>query len=178
MQIIVTGNPVDGLRFHGPFVDSERATDWAAIECEDHWNVAELHEPVGGADDDEEPRTGLRKFLIEGSEDGGLFAETIEAESQEQAEDMAIDRLCEAWGHVRDAETGLWDLGDCARVTEYTAEDYARDAAPDMLAFVEMIGRMTLASEGEGDMSEDIESLLDSLIERARKLAATARGEA
>ena len=29
MQIVITGNPVDGLVFHGPFADHEAATRFA-----------------------------------------------------------------------------------------------------------------------------------------------------
>ena len=28
--VLVTGNPVDGLEFYGPFPDAESAHDWAA----------------------------------------------------------------------------------------------------------------------------------------------------
>lgn len=75
----------------------------------------------------------MAKYLIEGSCDGSLFSETIEANSADEAEALAIQRLCEAWGEDYGPDVELSDLGDCASVTEYTAEDYARDAAPAML---------------------------------------------
>lgn len=75
----------------------------------------------------------MPKYLIEGSCDGGLFGETIEANSQADAEAFAIERLCEAWGEEFGPDTTLDDLGDCAVVTEYSAADYARDAAPDLI---------------------------------------------
>ncbi len=87
----------------------------------------------------------MPKYLIEGSCDGGLFAETIEAVDDDAAEDQAIDRLCEAWGHTRirdntkDFATDLSDLGDSASVRKYDADDYARDAASDMLALLQSV---------------------------------------
>lgn len=81
----------------------------------------------------------MAKFLIEGSCDGALFSEAIKAPSVHIAESMAIDRLCEAWGVERDDDTELEDLGDCASVREYDADDYARDAAGDMLAALRTI---------------------------------------
>lgn len=88
----------------------------------------------------------MPKYLIEGSEDGGLFAETIEALTQEDAIDAAIDRLCEAWGYTREDDTTLDDLGDAASVTEYGPDDYARDAAPAMLA---ALRALVAANNGE-----------------------------
>lgn len=78
----------------------------------------------------------MPKYLIEGCEDGGLFAETIEAATQEEAEAAAVERLCEAWGNTYGPDVSLDDLGDCAVVTEYSADDYLRDAAPAMLAML------------------------------------------
>lgn len=72
----------------------------------------------------------MPKYLIEGSCDGGLFAETIEADNREEAERFAVERLCEAWGEEGEE---LSDLGDSASVREYDADDYARDAAPELL---------------------------------------------
>ena len=119
----------------------------------------------------------MRKFLIEGCCDGSLFSETVEAQSLEDAEAFAIERLCEAWGEDYGPHTTLDDLGDAASVTEYAAEDYARDAAAEMLAFVEQISRMTSATEADRqDLDNDL--AMDGLIVRARALAAKARGEA
>lgn len=78
----------------------------------------------------------LRKYLVEGSADGSLFGETVEARTMEEAESLAIDLLCEAWGDTRTADTTLDDLGDSAMVTEYSADMYARDMASEMLALI------------------------------------------
>lgn len=91
----------------------------------------------------------MPKYLIEGSCDGGLFGETIEANSQADAEAFAIERLCEAWGEEYGPDTTLDDLGDCAMVTEYTADDYARDAAPAMLALLREVASITTDDEGD-----------------------------
>lgn len=74
-------------------------------------------------------------FMIEGSKDGGLFAEAIAADNLEQAEALAVYRLCEAWG-----ETGeeLSDLGDAANVYEFGPTEYARHAADEMLAVLKL----------------------------------------
>lgn len=92
----------------------------------------------------------MKKFLIEGACDGGLFAETVEAESLADAEAFAIERLCEAWGETYGPDTTLDDLGDHASVREYSADDYARDAAQDLLAFIDQISRMKTTSEADG----------------------------
>lgn len=118
----------------------------------------------------------MKKFLIEGACDGGLFSETIEANSLADAEAFAIERLCEAWGETYGPDTTLDDLGDHASVREFDAEDYMRDAADEMLKFVDQISRMQLTGEApETDLGND--EAMDDLIRRARALAATARGE-
>ena len=120
--------------------------------------------------------SNMRKYLIEGSCDGQLFAETIEASSDEQAEQMAVARLCKAWGEFHGPQTTLDDLGDSASVREYEAADYAADAAPDLLAFVEQVGRMQTTVEADGaDLGND--EAMNGLIQKARTLAAAARGE-
>ncbi|MGA1853013.1 hypothetical protein VH570_19455 [Sphingobium sp. HT1-2] len=78
----------------------------------------------------------MKRFLIEGSCDGALFAETVDAMTKEDAEAFAIERLCEAWGETYGPDTTLDDLGDAATVTEYSAERYARDYAMEMLAVI------------------------------------------
>lgn len=78
----------------------------------------------------------MPRYLIEGSSDGSLFAEAIDAVDEEEAEAIAIERLCEAWGHEYSAEVELYELGDSAMVTPYGPEDYAREAAADMLALL------------------------------------------
>jgi hypothetical protein len=116
----------------------------------------------------------MPRYLIEGSCDGSLFAESIEAPNREEAEAAAVERLCEAWGES--GET-LDDLGDCAMVSEYSADDYARDAGPELLAFVQQIARMCTTTEAKGvDLGND--DAMDGLITRARKLSAVAEGRA
>lgn len=49
MFIVVTGTPIDGFRFFGPFSDGNEATEYAATNCEsDHcesWWVVKLEKP-------------------------------------------------------------------------------------------------------------------------------------
>ena len=46
MWIVIVGNPLDGLAFHGPFEYSDSAVDWAEIHAVDSdWWVSEV-EPV------------------------------------------------------------------------------------------------------------------------------------
>lgn len=44
-HILVTGNPVDGLQFHGPFVSMEDAETFGDLFYEEWW-VAPLEVPV------------------------------------------------------------------------------------------------------------------------------------
>lgn len=44
MDIIVTGNPVDGYTFHGPFTDTDTALAWAE-RCGESWWLAVLDKP-------------------------------------------------------------------------------------------------------------------------------------
>jgi len=44
MWIIVTGNPIDGFSFHGPFSDRNDAIEWAE-ELDPDWWVVELDTP-------------------------------------------------------------------------------------------------------------------------------------
>ena len=88
----------------------------------------------------------MKRYLIEGCCDGGLFAETVDAESQEQAEELALERLKEAWREP-DAES-LDDLGDCATVREYSPDEYARVAGGECLA-----GAGAAAGEGRHPLS-------------------------
>jgi hypothetical protein len=81
----------------------------------------------------------MPKYLIEGACDGDLFRETIVARSQEEAEALAIARLCEAWGDDPADVESLYDLGDAADVTEYSPDDYARDEAPAMLELLHLV---------------------------------------
>lgn len=42
MKIIITGNPVDGFLFHGPFVDPERASTYLLDFIGADWWIADL----------------------------------------------------------------------------------------------------------------------------------------
>jgi hypothetical protein len=54
-HIIVTGNPVDGFRYIGPFGNAEEAVEWAEhVDLEPDWWVAEVRVP----NDDEPDLTG------------------------------------------------------------------------------------------------------------------------
>jgi hypothetical protein len=113
----------------------------------------------------------MKRYLIEGSCDGGLFAESVDALTLEDAEAFAVERLCEAWGVDFDEDTTLNDLGDAASVREYTRADCAKDAAETLLAFVEQISRMTTQAEADGrDLDND--TAVDGLIARARTILA------
>ena len=47
LSIVITGNPVDGLFFYGPFKTAEDANEWADAEQSDQeWWVAPLDEPT------------------------------------------------------------------------------------------------------------------------------------
>lgn len=46
--IVISGNPVDGMSFHGPFDDGNYANDWARAEmgnAEDWW-ITRLSKPI------------------------------------------------------------------------------------------------------------------------------------
>lgn len=40
--IVVSGNPIDGLFFNGPFEERDDAVTWAGINLNDNWWIAEL----------------------------------------------------------------------------------------------------------------------------------------
>jgi hypothetical protein len=42
LTIVVTGNPVDGFAMHGPFHDTEQATEWAESSLRGDWWLADL----------------------------------------------------------------------------------------------------------------------------------------
>lgn len=44
--IIVTGNPIDGLEFWGPFTDDEGAKAFACEQRLNNWWIATLLEPI------------------------------------------------------------------------------------------------------------------------------------
>ena len=49
--MVITGNPVDGLFYNGPFADSELAFEWANSEHNgEDWWIAVLHSPDGEAE--------------------------------------------------------------------------------------------------------------------------------
>ena len=120
----------------------------------------------------------MPKYLIEGSCDGSLFAETIEANSQTEVEALAIERLCEAWGETYSPDTTLDDLGDCATLREYTADDYTRDAAPALLAALrDLMGHAKETSAfDDARAGEDPGMLL--AVRNAETAIAAATGEA
>jgi len=124
----------------------------------------------------------MRKFLIEGSCDGAMFAETVEAQTMEDAEAFAIERLCEAWGETYGPDTELSDLGDAACVTEYTADDYARDAAPEMVATLEFIlpylRELDRAEKHRNRRNPTHTPNAEICINNVRNVLAKARGEA
>lgn len=74
----------------------------------------------------------MRRFLIDGARDGMLFAESVDASSQAEAEAKALDRLCQAWGLERADYDTLDDMDVIATVRPYMPSDYARDAALEM----------------------------------------------
>lgn len=71
------------------------------------------------------------KFLLEAAGDGELLIETIDAASQADAEVSAVDVLRKAW--MEDGDE-LSDFGHFVGVRPYIADDYARDAAGELLA--------------------------------------------
>lgn len=42
--IVVSGNPIDGFHFRGPFDDEDDAREWAEQHCKGDWWVAPLTE--------------------------------------------------------------------------------------------------------------------------------------
>lgn len=54
-RLVVTGNPVDGLFFYGPFDDSDQATSWAERNHpDDDWWLAPLVNPEAYEAENEE----------------------------------------------------------------------------------------------------------------------------
>lgn len=43
--IVVTGNPIDGFRFIGPFEETNKAIAWATDHCTADWVVTQLKTP-------------------------------------------------------------------------------------------------------------------------------------
>ncbi len=53
MKMIITGDPIDGFRYFGPFADGNSACDWADSNVSEmNWWIAELNVPTAPADDD------------------------------------------------------------------------------------------------------------------------------
>jgi hypothetical protein len=44
-SIIITGDPVDGFDYTGPFDSAEKATEWAEEHCDPDWWVADIFSP-------------------------------------------------------------------------------------------------------------------------------------
>ena len=42
MHIVVAGNPVDGLKFYGPFQTRDAAVEWANTASIPEWSIAPL----------------------------------------------------------------------------------------------------------------------------------------
>lgn len=120
----------------------------------------------------------MPKYLIEGSCDGSMFAESIVADTKEEAEAFAIERLCEAWGEEHEPDTTLDDLGDCANVTEYGPEDYAREAAGDMLESLQALVRQLVETSAYDDALNGNDPGLLADVAKAQIVIAAARGEA
>lgn len=51
--VIITGNPVDGFSFIGPFPDEDAAREYGENLIPDDWWVSELETPIGAAYEDE-----------------------------------------------------------------------------------------------------------------------------
>lgn len=48
MHIVITGNPVDGLFFYGPFATADEATEWAEVQQDGmEWWIAPLASQEG-----------------------------------------------------------------------------------------------------------------------------------
>ncbi len=47
MNIIVTGNPLDGFRFIGPFATPNEAVEWATDHCTQEWWVTNVESSKG-----------------------------------------------------------------------------------------------------------------------------------
>lgn len=46
MVVVVSGNPFDGLRIHGPFPEAEVANEWASEELQgEEWWTVEVQQP-------------------------------------------------------------------------------------------------------------------------------------
>lgn len=64
--IIVSGNPVSGLHFHGPFASEQEAEDWGELHApQDEFWVAPLGTPL-------QPRANVVRLIprVEESRDG------------------------------------------------------------------------------------------------------------
>lgn len=46
LRIIVSGNPLDGLEFNGPFITPDAATRWAERGVDGDWWLGQLHAPT------------------------------------------------------------------------------------------------------------------------------------
>ena len=42
--LLVVGNPIDGLKFHGPFTTRHDAIKWAEDYIKDEWRIAQFED--------------------------------------------------------------------------------------------------------------------------------------
>ena len=50
MKSIITGNPVDGFAFYGPFNDGDDVSDLSVTDGPDEWWTAQIRQPEAGPD--------------------------------------------------------------------------------------------------------------------------------
>src|SRR5262245_19657920 len=72
--IVVTGNPVNGFTFTGPFDDSDAAAEWAESLSGEDWWVAEIEPPPVA--DDWHINVYERDRAYGGPEEGGWWYDT------------------------------------------------------------------------------------------------------
>jgi hypothetical protein len=97
--IIVTGNPVDGLQFHGPFESNEEAIRYAEVAFDEEWWVTSL-EPINSETDDENSSTethstvegAAARYVVSVCRTGyGHRDIEVTARSEAQAVELALD---------------------------------------------------------------------------------------
>ena len=55
-KLVITGNPVDGFFYYGPFDSAEEAIEWASVQHDTQdWWIAPLNEPATQDEDDDQP---------------------------------------------------------------------------------------------------------------------------
>lgn len=119
----------------------------------------------------------MPRYLIEGCNDGSLFAEAIDADNQSEAEEMAVERLCEAWRLDYDPTLTLDDMGDLAIVMEYSRADYIREQATDIYDLIADLSRLPIQAEARWQESGN-DNAVDGLIKWARNIVSTIPADA